>query len=208
MADEPDQCGKDRLPQLFDGGRNESSGNGRLVDVSSLLVNALERRALNQMDVSFEERVVGEETLHRSTFIVVLHRREQEAPDHFPALATVKRFRAARLQSGEGRFHDLLHGEGNGLLEVLEMDDDVRAHVFVPVVQSLRFHHHLPIASAELAQHSEGNVSYLVVGIAECPPESLHKLCSYGLDVLVEKVGLEIINAQLQCPQTLAYKGL
>ena len=36
----------------------------------------------------------------------------------------------------------------------------------------------------------------------------LHKLCSDWLDVLIEKVWLQVVHTQLQCPQSLANESL
>lgn len=41
----------------------------------------------------------------------------------------------------------------------------------------------------------KGNMSNLIIWISERAPERLHQLCAHRLDVLVQEVGLQVVNA-------------
>lgn len=94
------------------------------------------------------------------------------------------------------------------MFQLLKIDYYTRARVPIPEIQPLWFHHHFAIAAAKFAENPKGYVRYLVVWISKSSPQRLHQFSPNWLDMLVEKIGLQIINTKLQSPQTLANQSL
>ena len=68
--------------------------------------------------------------------------------------------------------------------------------------------HHFSVSPSEFSENSEGDKGDRVLGISQRPPQRLHQFGPHGLDMLVEKVGLEVVDAQFQSPQALRDESL
>ena len=153
--------------------------------------------------------VVGKKVAQSRLVRLARDQSGQEAADYLEGVFLVKQSIRGRFERGLTGLDHLLEGELNvgrvaGKGDLDRGPVELLAVVGVLVVsEPLRLDHHLPVGAAEFAEHAVSNVCDRVVRALQCAPQALDQVGLHRLDMVVQKVRLQIVYTKLKCPETL-----